>query len=95
MCNELGGKRVRLWKKKILDVVGHNNAKLLTELIPELERVIGVQLQMNDNKMATTTLSSVTEETKIRFNHAFQQFAGLFCRFVVVVCLDFIKQWGN
>ncbi len=75
ICLEIGEKRVELWKEKILSVVG-NNAKLLTELLPELERVIGVQPQVDIK-------SSVTEETNNRFIRVFQQFVRLFCRFVV------------
>ncbi len=86
--NKLGDERIRLWKKKILGVVGHNNAKVLTELLPELERVIGVQRHADDKKKPTTTMrvTSVTEETftKNRFNYMFQQFVGLFSWFVAV-----------
>ncbi len=85
--NELGDKRIQLWKKKILGAVGHSNAKLLTDLLPELERVIGVQRHANNKKPTTTMrLSSVTEETftESRFSYVFQQFVGLFSWFVAV-----------
>ncbi len=67
---------MKLWKEKILSVVGEHG-KLLTELIPELERVIGVQPQIRDK------WSSVTEAEN-RFNRVFQQFVRLFCRFVLL-----------
>ncbi len=72
-----GEKRVTLWKEKILSVVGANG-KLLTELVPELERVIGVQPQMD-------TLSGTEAEN--RFSHVFQQFVTLFCRFVSAILI--------
>ncbi len=77
-----GEKRVRLWKEKILAVVGANG-RLLTELLPELERVIGTQPQINS--------SSITE-TNNRFAHVFNQFVRLFCRFVFVFLLLLLQQ---
>ncbi len=63
--------------------MGEEHGKLLTELIPELERVIGVQPQMCDsnNSCSNNRLSSVTEAEN-RFNRVFQQFVRTFCRFV-------------
>ncbi len=67
-----GEKRISVWKEKILSVVGANG-RLLTELLPELEKVIGIQPRID----------MLPSETENRFRYVFQQFVSLFCRFVV------------
>ncbi len=58
-----------MWKERILAVVG-SNGRLLIEMLPELEQVIGPQPEVSR--------LSVSEN---RFSHVFQQFVKLFCRF--------------
>jgi predicted ATPase/signal transduction histidine kinase/AmiR/NasT family two-component response regulator len=59
--------RVKMWKKKILDAVG-KNGKLLIDIIPDLEEIIGIQPEVQQ-------LSPV--EANRRFTSIFQRFISV------------------
>jgi len=82
----LDDSRIAKWKETILQAVGQNG-KLITDVIPELEPIIGPQSEMQ--------ISSATE-TKNRFNVTFQRFVRAFCstEHPLVMSLDDL-QWAD
>jgi predicted ATPase len=65
-----GREAVDIWKAKVMEVVG-TNGQLLTEMLPELEKIIGKQPAVPELGPA---------ETENRFNRVFTQFVRLFAR---------------
>lgn len=65
----LDDKTIQKWKATILKAVGQNG-KLITDVIPELEPIIGPQPDVQ---------TSSAKETKNRFNVTFQRFVRAFC----------------
>ena len=78
--------RIAKWKETILDAVG-NNGKLITDVIPELELIIGRQ---------SGAPASSAAETKNRFHVTFQRFVSAFCgtENPMVMYLDDL-QWAD
>lgn len=78
--------RVSYWKKEILNALG-NNGKIITDVIPELETLIGVQ---------PPVLDLPPKESQNRFNLIFQEFVTVFCKeeHPLVVFLDDL-QWAD
>ncbi len=74
------------WKRKILAVVG-DNARILIEVIPALERIIGSQ-------PPAVELGGTAAQN--RFNWLFQQFVGIFTQpeHPLTICLDDL-QWAD
>ncbi|MFT7185432.1 MAG: diguanylate cyclase (GGDEF)-like protein [Pseudohongiellaceae bacterium] len=82
----LDDSRITKWKKTILQAIGQNG-KLITDVIPELEPIIGPQAEMQTSSAA---------ETKNRFNVTFQRFVRAFCstEHPLVMFLDDL-QWAD
>ncbi len=78
--------RVSHWKKEILDSLG-NNAKIITDVIPELETLIGEQ---------PPVVELPPTESQNRFNLVFQEFVAVFCKeeHPLVLFLDDL-QWAD
>ncbi len=74
------------WRQKILEAVGEN-AKLLTDLIPKLELIIGEQPAVANVEAA---------EAQSRFNHALQNFVRIIAQpaHPLVIFLDDL-QWAD
>ncbi len=75
-----------VWKQKILSAVGENG-RILTEVIPELEQIIGVQ---------STVLESSEVAAQTRFKVLFQKFISVFAAVdhPLVIFLDDL-QWAD
>lgn len=75
------------WRQKILDAVGED-AKLLTDLIPKLELIIGEQ--------QSAVLNLEAAEAQSRFNHVIQHFVKIIAQpaHPLVVFLDDL-QWAD
>jgi len=82
----LDDSRIARWKETILQAIGENG-KLITDVIPELEPIIGPQPAMQ---------TSSSTETKNRFNVTFQRFVRAFCstEHPLVMSLDDL-QWAD
>jgi diguanylate cyclase (GGDEF)-like protein len=82
----LDDSRIAKWKQTILQAIGQNG-KLITDVIPELEPIIGPQPEMQTSSAA---------ETKNRFNVTFQRFVRAFCstEHPLVMSLDDL-QWAD
>jgi diguanylate cyclase (GGDEF)-like protein len=82
----LDDSRIARWKETILQAIGENG-KLITDVIPELEPIIGPQPAMQ---------ASSSTETKNRFNVTFQRFVRAFCgtENPLVMSLDDL-QWAD
>ncbi len=78
--------QARAWRDAIVTAVGRNG-RVITEVIPALERIIGPQPPL-------AVLESA--ESQNRFNHVFQNFLQVFCREnrPLVVFLDDM-QWAD
>jgi predicted ATPase len=78
--------QTRAWRDAIVGAVGRNG-RVVTEVIPALERIIGPQPPL-------AALEST--ESQNRFNHVFQNFLQVFCREnrPLVVFLDDM-QWAD
>jgi len=78
--------QTRAWRDAIVSAVGRNG-RVITEVIPALERIIGAQPPL-------AALESA--ESQNRFNHVFQNFLQVFCREhrPLVVFLDDM-QWAD
>jgi predicted ATPase len=78
--------QTRAWRDAIVGAVGRNG-RVITEVIPALERIIGPQPPL-------AALESA--ESQNRFNHVFQNFLQVFCREnrPLVVFLDDM-QWAD
>lgn len=74
------------WKNEILDTLG-NNAQVLVEIIPDLERVIGIQPEVPHLG---------TEENQNRFNNLFKKFLKIFTKsnHPLVLFIDDL-QWAD
>ncbi|OUL33783.1 serine/threonine protein kinase [Nostoc sp. T09] len=79
-------KQIAIWQAKILAALG-NNAQVIIDVIPELERIIGTQPEVPQLGPA---------ESQNRFNRLFQQFIHVFCKpeHPLVVFLDDL-QWAD
>ena len=77
---------IQTWKQKILTALG-TNAQILVDLIPNLEKIIGTQPQVEP-------LDSTQNQN--RFNLLFKRFLGVFCRleYPLVIFLDDL-QWAD
>ncbi|MDJ0533203.1 MAG: AAA family ATPase [Xenococcaceae cyanobacterium MO_207.B15] len=77
---------LQTWKKKILEVLG-NNGQIIIDVIPEVEKIIGEQPQIE--QLGGT-------ESKNRFNLFFQRFLRIFCQkeHPLVIFLDDL-QWAD
>jgi tRNA A-37 threonylcarbamoyl transferase component Bud32 len=77
---------IQVWKQKILAALG-NNAQILVDLIPNLEKIIGEQPPVEP-------LDSTQNQN--RFNLLFKRFLGIFCRseHSLVIFLDDL-QWAD
>jgi diguanylate cyclase (GGDEF)-like protein len=82
----LDNSRIAKWKETILQAIGPNG-KLITDVIPELEPIIGPQAEMQNFSAA---------EIKNRFNLTFQRFVRAFCstEHPLVMFLDDL-QWAD
>jgi len=82
----LDDSRIAKWKETILQAIGQNG-KHITDVIPELEPIIGPQAEMQTCSAA---------ETKNRFNVTFQRFVRAFCstEHPLVMSLDDL-QWAD
>ncbi|MBN1365669.1 MAG: diguanylate cyclase [Syntrophaceae bacterium] len=60
--------RISLWRENILKVLG-NNGKVITDVIPEVELIIGKQPELQ---------AVGPEESKNRFNFVFERFTSVF-----------------
>ncbi|WP_250658690.1 AAA family ATPase [Alkalimarinus coralli] len=78
--------RIVKWKETILHALG-KNGKLITDVIPELEPIIGPQPEIQTSSSA---------ETKNRFNVTFQSFVRAFCStdHPLIISLDDL-QWAD
>ncbi|WP_250635678.1 ATP-binding protein [Nostoc piscinale] len=76
--------QIAIWKQKLLGAFGANG-KVLIDVIPEVELIVGSQPDVP--KLGTT-------ETENRFNRVFQQFVNVFCQpeHPLVIFLDDL-QW--
>lgn len=77
---------IQKWRTSLLKSLG-NNAKLIIDLIPELESILGEQ---------PATVPLPTEESQNRFNEVFQNFLGSLCKMdrPLVIFLDDL-QWAD
>lgn len=71
---------LQIWREKILSVVG-NQGKVITDILPELELIIGSQPKV---------VKLPAKEAENRFNILFIEFVKLFCtkQYSLVFCLD-------
>jgi PAS domain S-box-containing protein len=78
--------RMAYWRQKLLTAVGING-RVISDLIPEIEQIIGIQPSIQQ-------LESI--ETQNRFNTVFQKFIGVFCQksHPLVLFLDDL-QWAD
>ncbi len=78
--------RIAWWRNALLVALG-GNARVITEVIPELECIVGTQPPLPE--LGPT-------ETQNRFSHSFQRFVGVFARreHPLVVFLDDL-QWAD
>src|SRR5689334_13666412 len=78
--------QIRAWRDAIVGAVGRNG-RVITEVVPALERIIGLQPALAPLEPA---------ESQNRFNHVFQCFLQVFCREnrPLVVFLDDM-QWAD
>ncbi len=76
--------RIMIWKKKIL-VALKNYGKIIIDVIPDLELLIGAQPPVSE---------LAPQEAKNRFDTVFRRFIGAFTDQVLVVFLDDI-QWAD
>ncbi|MBD2013428.1 AAA family ATPase [Microcoleus sp. FACHB-53] len=78
--------KVAIWKSKLLEALG-SNGQVIIDVIPEVERIIGLQ-------PAVPQLGA--SESQNRFNRVFQQFIHVFCQpeHPLVVFLDDL-QWAD
>ncbi|MCP4135494.1 MAG: AAA family ATPase [bacterium] len=79
-------KKINTWRKKILDALGPNG-KVIAEIIPEIELIVGKQPEL-------TSLGA--EETQNRFNLVFKNFIQVFSKkeHPLVLFLDDL-QWAD
>ena len=77
---------IKVWQEKILSVVG-KNGKIITDIIPELELIIGSQPDV---------IKLPTKETQNRFNNLFEKFIRVFSQqeHPLVIFLDDL-QWAD
>jgi len=80
------GEQIAIWQAKLLTALG-NNAQVIIDVIPEVERIIGTQPDVP--QLGPT-------ESQNRFNRLFQQFIHVFCKpeHPLVVFLDDL-QWAD
>ena len=78
--------QITVWKNKLLEALG-DNGQVLIDVIPELELIIGSQVDVP--KLGAT-------ESENRFNYVFQQFIHIFCQpeHPLVIFLDDL-QWAD
>ncbi|MDJ0531811.1 MAG: AAA family ATPase [Xenococcaceae cyanobacterium MO_207.B15] len=78
--------RIQIWQEKILSLVGIN-AKVITDILPELELIIGSQPDIPQLP---------PQETENRFNTVFEQFVRVFAHqeYPLVLFLDDL-QWAD
>ncbi len=81
-----GEKHVSFWKTKILQSLGQNG-QVLTEVIPELELIIGKQPKI---------FSLPPADAQIRFNHTFLNFIRTFSKnnYIITIFIDDL-QWAD
>ncbi|MDZ8054953.1 MAG: AAA family ATPase [Aulosira sp. ZfuVER01] len=79
-------KQIAIWQAKLLAALG-NNAQVIIDVIPEVERITGSQPEVPQLGPA---------ESQNRFNRLFQQFIHVFCKpeHPLVVFLDDL-QWAD
>ncbi|NEQ36806.1 MAG: AAA family ATPase [Okeania sp. SIO3I5] len=77
---------LQTWKNQILEALG-NNGKIIIDVIPELEKIIGKQAQVE--QLGAT-------ESQNRFNLFFQRFLNVFCKkeHPLVIFIDDL-QWAD
>jgi predicted ATPase/signal transduction histidine kinase/FixJ family two-component response regulator/tRNA A-37 threonylcarbamoyl transferase component Bud32 len=80
------GEQIAIWQAKLLAALG-NNAQVIIDVIPEVERIIGTQPEVSQLGPA---------ESQNRFNRLFQQFIHVFCKpeHPLVLFLDDL-QWAD
>ncbi|NJM69193.1 MAG: AAA family ATPase [Scytonema sp. RU_4_4] len=78
--------KIAVWKAKLLEAFG-SNGQIIIDVIPEVERIVGVQPDVP--QLAPT-------ESQNRFNRVFQQFMSVFCKpeHPLVLFLDDL-QWAD
>ncbi|NET27544.1 AAA family ATPase [Okeania sp. SIO1I7] len=77
---------LQTWKNKLLEALG-NNGKIIIDVIPEVEKIIGQQPQVEQLGAA---------ESQNRFNFLFQKFLSIFCQkeHPLVIFIDDL-QWAD
>ena len=82
----LGEDQLSAWRTRVQNALGED-AQIVLEVLPELERLIGEQPKMELNE---------AKERELRFYHAFEKFIQLFCsdEHPLVVFLDDL-QWAD
>jgi predicted ATPase len=76
--------RIAVWKEKLLEAL-QNNGKIIANVIPELELLIGIQ---------PPVLELGGQEAKNRFDMVFKNFVSVFTESkAIVIFLDDIQVW--